>query len=239
MQDDPNRRPPARPLLRVALLLVGAAAIVVLLAGEFPDALDGEDGVMRLVVALVFLAVVGGSIVASTHFRPGPAVRSALAWLAIGALAVLGYSYRHDLRHLGERILAELVPGRAVVSSDGAVALRRSGDGHFWVNARVDGREIRFLVDTGASDVALTREDARRIGFDPARLSYSRMVMTANGRAPSAPVRLGSVTIGSISLSGVEASVAGHGLKASLLGLSFLDRLSGYEVRGDRMILRP
>ena len=118
------------------------------------------------------------------------------------------------------------------------LAVRAARNGHFIVEATVNGHEIRFLVDTGATDVALRREDARRLGFDPDLLRYDREYRTANGVTRAASVTLREVGIGQISMRDVAASVSEGELQISLLGMSFLSRLEGYEVRGDRLILR-
>jgi aspartyl protease family protein len=117
--------------------------------------------------------------------------------------------------------------------------LRAAADGHFYANATVDGVPVRFLVDTGASSIALSAEDARRLGFDPERLHYFLPVTTANGTALAARVTLGDVRLGSIAFANVAAAVMSPGaLDRSLLGMSFLDRLAGFEIAGDRLILR-
>ncbi len=103
----------------------------------------------------------------------------------------------------------------------------------------MDGVRIVFLVDTGASEVVLAPDDAARMGFDPGRLDYTDIVNTANGTRRSAPVRLGAIAIGPIQVHDVRAGVNEAAMGQSLLGLSFLGRLSGYAVEGDRLTLRP
>ena len=119
------------------------------------------------------------------------------------------------------------------------MTIRRRRNGHFNLTADVDGQSVRFLVDTGATRVALSPRDARAIGFDLDRLTYSIRAWTANGSTFVAPVSLGTIAAGPITVQNVEATVSRQGLGQSLLGLSFLYRLSGYEVRGDTMILKP
>ena len=96
-----------------------------------------------------------------------------------------------------------------------------------------------MMVDTGASSVVLTPEDARRAGIDTSRLTYSIPVSTANGRAMVALVRLPAISIGDIGARNVQAHIAGPGaLSQSLLGMSFLSRLRSYEVRNGVLIMR-
>ena len=121
---------------------------------------------------------------------------------------------------------------------DRELVLRKGANGHFLVKAHVNGVETNFLVDTGASDVALTAEDAKRIGINAGKLKYTREYQTANGIIRAAPLTLRDVRIGQLRIRNVEATVTDAPMGISLLGMSFLGELAGYEVRGDRMILR-
>ena len=112
------------------------------------------------------------------------------------------------------------------------------GRGHFFLRATVHGASIPFLVDTGASAIVLSPEDARRIGFRLADLAFDQRFMTANGEVPGAAVTLREIRIGQLQVFDVPATVHGAPLPISLLGTSFLRRLEGYEVFDDRLILR-
>ena len=162
----------------------------------------------------------------------------ALAWAAIALVLLFGYSYRHAVLRLGERLIGEIMPQRGTVVGD-AVSFRAVANGHFLVEAEVNGVALRLLVDTGASDVILSPADARRLGFDVATLDYSRRYRTANGIVFGAPVRLGQVRVGPIVLDDVRASVNGAEMARSLLGMSFLGRLGGYSVSDDTLTLKP
>jgi clan AA aspartic protease (TIGR02281 family) len=111
-------------------------------------------------------------------------------------------------------------------------------NGHFVVDAMVNGSPITFLVDTGASNIVLTLADARRLGFLPGNLDFSEQYQTANGAVRGAPVRLRELRIGQYSLYDLEASVNEGPMEVSLLGMSFLQQLSGYQVEDGRLILR-
>ena len=104
------------------------------------------------------------------------------------------------------------------------------------VTAAVNGTPIRFIVDTGATWVSLTRQDALRAGV-AANLNYSLPMQTANGIAKAAPVTLAAVRIGQLEVDGVEATVMPEDIGISLLGQSFLKRLQGYEMHGDVLTL--
>jgi aspartyl protease family protein len=118
-------------------------------------------------------------------------------------------------------------------------SVAKAADGHFWADAVVEGAQVRFLVDTGASNVSLTPDDAMRLGIDPAALVYDQPVHTASGESLAAHVRLASVSVGGALIKGVDALVIGRGLPASLLGMSYLGRLSRVEATPDSLLLLP
>ncbi|MDP6602858.1 MAG: TIGR02281 family clan AA aspartic protease [Rhodospirillales bacterium] len=221
--------------LAVGLVLT---LLLALLWRRFPEALGAREERASLVHGLLLLVFVGGAVVLHPRFRAKRALAATLVWLGVGALLFVTYTYRFDFESIGKRLLSELVPGLGVVE-DGEISFRASAGGHFVVEAEVDGVTLRLLVDTGASDVVLSPADARRLGFALESLSFTKRYRTANGVVFGAPVRLNRVRIGPISVSGVAASVNGAPMTRSLLGMSFLDRLSGYEVRNGTLVLRP
>jgi aspartyl protease family protein len=123
-------------------------------------------------------------------------------------------------------------------SYGGSVVVPRDARGHFVVDARVDGRRMNFMLDTGASVVALRARDAAALGIHPAARDFTVMVKTANGATRAAPVQLGIVEIGGLTLRNVVAVVSpDEVLSENLLGLSFLSRLRRYEYSNGRMVL--
>lgn len=222
--------------------LAATLALTVLvgwLASLYPGALDDDDSQIRLVRLGALLVLVCAGVVGMRRVDLGTAAKQALAWVAIGFGLVLLYSFRDELGMVRDRVAAEVLPHEGAVGSTGEVVFRRGDDRHFHVEAVVDGVPLRFMVDTGASDVVLSPRDARRIGIAPGSLTFNRIYSTANGRVTGAPVRLAELRVGPIRLRDLRASVNGADMAQSLLGMSFLDRLGGYEVRGDRLILRP
>lgn len=124
--------------------------------------------------------------------------------------------------------------------AEGADAsLVKSSDGHFWAEALVNGQRVRFLVDTGATTVALTLDDARRLGLNPQSLDYAYKVSTANGEARAAAIKLASVQVAGARVDDVQALVIEKGLPTSLLGMTYLGRLSRFEATRTALILRP
>ena len=123
-------------------------------------------------------------------------------------------------------------------SDDSEPVIEANSRGSFYLTAEINGREINFLVDTGASQVALTREDADTIGLPVHQLDYSGHVRTANGVARISYITIDDITIGGNVINDVQGHVVDAPLFTSLLGMSFLRKLAGYEVKGDRLYLR-
>lgn len=110
--------------------------------------------------------------------------------------------------------------------------------GHFFVRARINGDDIPFVADTGATYVSLSYETAEQLGFDPDRLDYSRRSRTANGIARVAVITLPEVSIGDITVRNVQALVSERGrLSTNLLGMSFMNRLNRVEMRDGKLLL--
>jgi aspartyl protease family protein len=118
------------------------------------------------------------------------------------------------------------------------VEIARGQGGNFLVNTQVNGARVSMIFDTGASSVVLTQAAAKAAGLPLEVLNYSVAVDTANGRTRAAPVTLTTIAIGGIVERDVPALIAQPGqLRTSLLGMSFLNRLERWEVRGDRLVL--
>lgn len=221
---------------------LGAAALAWALFHLFPGALQGEDDNRRLVYLAALLALVGGGGLGRIARQGLPGVRRAAGqlgiWVGIGLALLLGYSYRAELSDAGRRISALLMPAEGQAVDGRTMQFTLEADRQFHVKAMVGGTPIYFLVDTGASDVLLSQADARRLGIDPATLSYTQLYRTASGTARGAAVTLPEIDIGTIRVSDVTASVSEGDGDGSLLGMSFLGRLSSYEVNGDTLTMR-
>jgi len=136
----------------------------------------------------------------------------------VGFVLVFAYTYRDDLRTVGERVMAQLAPGRAAMRGERAVEIVRGRGGDFQVAAQVNGTRVAMALDTGASAVVLTQEAAKAAGLPLELLSYTVQVDTANGRARAASVVLDRLTVGGI----VERSVPALIAQAVSCGRAFL-----------------
>ena len=146
----------------------------------------------------------------------------------------LGYSIWNGTSRLG----IELDPASGEIVEN-AITFRPDRSGHYYIRAQIDGVDVNFMVDTGATHVVLTKSDAEKIGFELDDLRFNRPASTANGVVFSAAVQLGSLSVGPIRVENIEGFVNQGELDVSLLGMSFLNRLSGYEVRGGLLTLYP
>lgn len=230
-----------RLLIVLAILGFGLAVLVVNhdTGQSFGMANDDFGDLVRL---LPFAAMLSVGLIA-TRRSLGESARQLAVWLLITLSLVTGYLYRMELQAIGNRLLAGLVPGRAVVvtTNEGRpeVILHKSLGGHFETTVDINGVAVPALIDTGASTVALSFRDAVRVGIDPADLAFTQTIMTANGRAMAAPVRLRQVGVGPILRDDVQGSVIEDGkLDQSLLGMSFLSTLGSLQMQSDELRLR-
>lgn len=126
----------------------------------------------------------------------------------------------------------------AAQAAEPAARVARAEDGHYWARAVIEGEAVDLLVDTGSSLVVLTRADAERLGYRLDEADFSLRLATASGGVAAAPIRLASVGVGSARVERVAALVAAEGLPHSLLGMSYLGRLSGFEASPTALTLR-
>lgn len=232
----------SRPLVIVLLILAGGLGL--LLWNDAAGSTFGldNDRFGRLIYLSAIVAMLASAVVVSRRRLPGMLGMLAVWAVIVLALAV-GYQYRYELQDVASRATAGLIPGSpmSLTFDDGATGVRvdRSGSGHFEVNGSVNGASISFLVDTGATSTVLTTRDAVAAGYPAEALSFEIPVFTANGQALAARVTAEVIAVGSIERRRVPVLVAEDGrLGQSLLGMNFIGTLSGFDMRGDRLILR-
>lgn len=223
--------------LWIAVFAVALTALIALLFWRFPGAVGGTGDVLGLVYLLIWLTVLGSGILLWRDLKPGTALKSVGIWALIFLVLVAGYSFRHEFAALKDRVLGELNPAMTVRTGERALSVRAAGDGHFYLEAAVNGRTLRFLVDTGASDIVLSRDDAERAGIDPESLRFTNRYSTANGTVLGAPVRLGRFEVGPLRFRDLPASVNGGEMRGSLLGIAFLKLFRSFEVRDGTLTL--
>lgn len=190
--------------------------------------MDSYD-IGRLAYLLLLLAAVGGYFLASGRGSFNKLAQQAAIWGLIFVGAIAGYGLWHDVSR-------DLAPRQAMVGP-GQLEVPRNFDGHFYVTALANGTPINFVVDTGATDVVLTRTDARRAGIDLGALVYSGTASTANGMVRTARARLDTLALGGFTDTAVPIQVNEGEMDTSLLGMSYLRRFDKIEIADDRLIL--
>lgn len=190
--------------------------------------MDG-DSIARLIYLSLLLVAVAGALVSGLRHRPGRTVQNLLIWGFIFLGLVATHGLWPDLRRA-------LFP-RAAYFHDETLILAPGDGGHFYVDAMVNGQAVTFMIDTGATDVVLTRADAERVGLSPAELAFSQQARTANGTVRIAPVRLDSFRLGPYEDRDLAASVNGGELDISLLGMNYLGRYT-FTIEADRMMIQ-
>ncbi|PIE13858.1 MAG: TIGR02281 family clan AA aspartic protease [Rhodobacterales bacterium] len=183
-----------------------------------------------LIYLVLLLCAVVGWFIAQNRASLGKLAQQALAWGLIfaGALAVVA---------LWEDIRGAVSPSQAVYADQGRIELPRAADGHYYLTAEVNGTPVRFTVDTGATEIVLSRQDALAVGIDPGELAFLGSAQTANGEVRMAPVRLDTFDVGAIRDTRLRAFVSGGAMVTSLLGMAYLQRYSRIEIADGALIL--
>jgi aspartyl protease family protein len=230
-----------RSLFWIVMAAIGLGLILLLLNDSTQNGLGlpGDDTARALYLG------VWGTVIAAGVLGSGRRLGDIARNLGLWALAILAfvavYQYRYELQDFASRVTAGLVPGSPLSVGEGGntVMITKLANGHFGARGAVNGKPVDFIIDTGASATVLTPDDARAAGFETAALDFSVPVQTANGMAKAAVAVADTVSVGTISRSRLPVFIVGPGqLDQSLLGMNFIGTLSGFDVRGDRMILR-
>ncbi|MCZ4351508.1 TIGR02281 family clan AA aspartic protease [Roseovarius aestuarii] len=183
---------------------------------------------------LMYLLLLGGAVVvwfiAANRNSAGKTLQHAMLWglIFLGVIAAIG---------LWDDIRQTVRPSQTVFADGNVIELPRAPDGHYYLTADINGEFVRFVVDTGASDIVLSRADAKTVGLDLDALSFHGQASTANGIVRTAPVRLETVTVGAITDRDVRAVVNDGDLFESLLGMRYLQRYSSIRIENGTLIL--
>lgn len=186
------------------------------------------------IAQLMFLSLLGGALVwglvRNREFGLRKLLTGATSWAVIFAVVIIAAGLWEDIRRHN-------LPRQSVIASEGRIVVPRSRDGHYYLTLRINNTPVRFVVDTGASDIVLSHSDAERVGLDLADLAYVGRARTANGEVRTAPVRLDTIEAGSIADRNVPAWVNSGDMDDSLLGMSYLQRWDSIEIRGGELVL--
>ena len=198
--------------------------------------MNSGDQALNFIYLIGCLVLVGSALMVR-RLPFGQSVRMVLAWLLIFAAAFVAFTLKDDFIALGHRAMAEM-RGDNVVETNGAeIRIRRADDGHFWVNGEVNGRPVRFLVDSGATVTMLDRATAERVGIAPDD-SFGVMISTANGTTMADRGRAGKIRVGPIERGDLAVHIARGGGDTNVLGMNFLSTLSAWGVEGSTLRLK-
>ena len=190
---------------------------------------DIETG--RLIYLIVLMAMVAGWFFMQSRQGWNKTLQQVAVWAMIFTGAAAGYGLWEDINRQGD------IPRQAYEASTGSVTLPRARDGHYYLTATINGTPLRFVVDTGATDMVLTRADAEAAGLSPDNLNYLGRASTANGEVRTAYVRLDEVELGGVRDTDVPAVVNEGEMRQSLLGMGYLQRWGRIEITNGELIL--
>lgn len=190
--------------------------------------MDGDEFGRMAYLGILILAI-GGYLIVEYRGKMGQLARGLISWGLIILGLMAGYGIWNDMG-------GQFTPRQSVAFS-GEVTLPRAPDGHYYITLDIDGQALEFMVDTGATNVVLSRKDAQRLGIDPASLVYLGQAQTANGIVRTSRVTLKNVRLGGFAEETLAAYVNDGEMDGSLLGMDYLGRYR-IEITGDRMILR-
>jgi aspartyl protease family protein len=196
---------------------------------------DGDQALSFVYLIGCLVLVASGLLVRRAPI--GQTLKMALAWVLIFAAGFAVFALRDDFRALGGRILAEVSGEAAQQIKGGELRIRASEDGHFWIDGEVNGRAVRFLVDSGATVTTLTRATATRAGVAPSG-GFGVMVDTANGTTVVDRGRAASLKIGPIERTGLAVHISSTLGDTNVLGMNFLSTLSAWGVEGRTLVLK-
>ncbi|MCG6112471.1 MAG: TIGR02281 family clan AA aspartic protease [Paracoccus sp.] len=185
------------------------------------------DQIARLAFYVLLLVVIGGAMLFELSGRGGRALRALLLWAVIIAGLAFGYDWWQQT----------YAPRQQVLENGARIEIPVGRGGHFHLEAVLNGTPVDFIVDTGATSVALSRRDAQAIGLQLDALRFSGLAVTANGRVATAPVTIAEFAIGDAVDRDVRAVVIDSELQDSLLGMSYLRRFARVSFEGDLLIL--
>lgn len=184
----------------------------------------------RMIYLIVLGVMVAGWFFAQGRGSWNKTLQQAALWglIFLGAIAAYG---------LWGDISQTVRPQQTVFADENRIVVPRSPNGHYFIDTTVNGAPVRFVLDTGATSVVLTKADAAAAGLDPDDLQYFSRAMTANGEVRTAPVRLDTVTLGSVTDEHVNAVVNEGEMSQSLMGMTYLQRWGKIEISGDTLTL--
>ncbi|GAA4008776.1 retropepsin-like aspartic protease family protein [Sphingomonas humi] len=194
-----------------------------------------QDQLPNALILLAIIAFVATSLI-GRGMSAGKTARMAFAWIGIFGVAFALFAFRSEFSAIGTRLKSEALGQAPPQVSGGTVRIAKRDDGHFWVDGKINGRDVRFLVDSGATTTTVSASIAAAANLE--RGMRGNVVSTANGDVFMPRVTAGLLEIGPIRRSDMSVNINPND-GVNVLGMDFLSSLSGWGVEGDALILRP
>lgn len=195
---------------------------------------DGDQAVHFLYLVGVLILV--GSAVVVRRIPIAQGLKMFVGWVLIFGAAFVVITLKDEFLALGNRVLLE-TRGGVEQTAPGEIRVRQASDGHFWVEAELNGQPVRFLVDSGATTTSISRDTARRAGIEPSR-GFQAAVQTANGIVMVDRGRAGTLKVGPIERHDVGVHISDAFGDLNVIGMNFLSSLSGWSVEGRTLVMR-
>ena len=198
---------------------------------------DGNQAAEFIYLMAVLVLVISALMVRKIPIGQG--LKMFAGWVMIFLAAFVAFTLKDDFIELGKRVLDEARGGGTVVVQAGeTLRVKQSLDGHFWVDATLNGHKVRFLVDSGATTTSISAATARRAGIEPSK-GIPALVRTANGVVPVERGRAERVLVGTIERENLAVHISEAFGDMNVLGMNFLSSLSGWGVEGKWLVLKP
>ncbi|MBF0153876.1 MAG: TIGR02281 family clan AA aspartic protease [Magnetococcales bacterium] len=224
--------------IRFSALFGTLGAVVLLLHERFIGPLSGNDLHETLVGPLLLALVLGWLLASYPVQHLLHKIHQGLVWWIVILSLVLGFTFKAEMLHVLDRVMASLIPRFGYEEQPGSMTFYRAANGHFYIEALINRQPVSFLVDTGASGIILPPRIARKLGFHVEDLNYNQTFSTANGNVRVASVVLDDLRLGDLHMQGVAANVNGVPMRTALLGMQFFNQMLAWEVKGDVLTVR-
>lgn len=197
---------------------------------------DGADQAVHVLYLLGVLVLVASAF-AVRRVKLGTAAKMFAGWVLIFAAAFIVFTFKDEFAALGSRLVMAVQGGEEVQTAPGETRVRRAADGHYWVDAELNGERVRFLVDSGATTTSISRDTARRVGIEPSG-GLPALVKTANGTVQVQRGRARTLRVGNIERRNVGVHISEAFGDMNVIGMNFLSSLKSWGVEGRTLILR-
>ena len=194
-----------------------------------------EDDIGYAIYLGAILIFVGSSLIISGRDRVPMMLKQAASWVLIFCVVIAGFSLYNEWQ--GNQVAEDGRPKLIQLNASGDVEIPVSFDGHYYVTLLMNGTPVDFVVDTGATEIVLTMEDAAKIGIRPESLRFNGQAMSANGVVRTAVARIADVQMGPFRDRNVRVAINEGEMPGSLLGMSYLSRFDKVSIEGRKMVI--